>query len=58
MLGSVLRLGAATHEFRELDFAAVSNVLFSMYKGFIIRAYVQGSRSISKTTCPRRLTSF
>ncbi len=55
MLGSVLRLGAATHEFRELDFAAVSNVLFSMYKGFIIRAYVQGESEYLENNLPQAL---
>ncbi|MEL7604065.1 MAG: TetR/AcrR family transcriptional regulator [Bacillota bacterium] len=41
MIARILDEGQASGEFRRLDTAAVSDVLFSLYKGFIIRAYVE-----------------
>jgi AcrR family transcriptional regulator len=42
MIGRILEAGQAGGEFRKLDTAAVSDLIFSMYKGFIIRAYIEG----------------
>jgi len=41
MIGSILTEGQRRGEFRSMDTAAVSDVVFSMYKGFIIRAYIE-----------------
>lgn len=41
MIGRILDAGQANGEFRKLDTAAVSELIFSMYKGFIIRAYIE-----------------
>jgi hypothetical protein len=41
MIARILEEGQQSGEFRALDTAAVSDVLFSLYKGFIIRAYVE-----------------
>lgn len=55
MIESILTFGAGTGEFRELDAAAVSKLLFSMYKGFIIRAYVQGETELLGSYLPQTL---
>ena len=41
MIGRILDEGQQNGEFRKLDTAAVSDLIFSMYKGFIIRAYIE-----------------
>lgn len=41
MIASILDEGQLSGEFRVLDSAAVSDVVFTMYKGFIIRAYIE-----------------
>jgi AcrR family transcriptional regulator len=41
MIARILSEGQQNGEFRKLDAAVVSDVLFSLYKGFIIRAYVE-----------------
>ena len=41
MIGRILDEGQASGEFRKLDTAAVSELIFSMYKGFIIRSYIE-----------------
>ncbi len=41
MIARILDEGQQNGEFRKLDTAVVSDVLFSLYKGFIIRAYVE-----------------
>lgn len=42
MIERILSEGQAGGEFRRMDSAAVSDVIFSLYKGFIIRAYIEG----------------
>jgi len=41
MIAEILSLGDRTGEFRKLDTKTVSEVIFSIYKGFVIHAYVQ-----------------
>ena len=41
MIARILDEGQQSGEFRKLDATVVSDVLFSLYKGFIIRAYVE-----------------
>lgn len=41
MIGRILDEGQASGEFRRLDTDTVSELIFSMYKGFIIRAYIE-----------------
>jgi AcrR family transcriptional regulator len=41
MIARILDEGQQSGEFRKLDTETVSDVLFSLYKGFIIRAYVE-----------------
>lgn len=41
MIASILDEGQLSGEFRVLESAAVSDVVFTMYKGFIIRAYIE-----------------
>lgn len=41
LIAEILTLGEKTGEFRKLDVETVSNVIFTMYKSFIIHAYVQ-----------------
>ena len=41
MIGRILDEGQASGEFRKLETTAVSELIFSMYKGFIIRAYIE-----------------
>lgn len=41
MIARILETGIASGEFRALDTSAAAEVIFSMYKSFIIRAYVQ-----------------
>lgn len=40
MIADILERGAQSGDFRHMDAAAVADVIFSMYKSFIIRAYV------------------
>lgn len=40
MIVRILDEGQLTGEFRKLDSAAISELVFSMYKGFIIRSYI------------------
>ncbi len=42
MIERILNEGQQSGEFRSMDTASVSDVIFSMYKGFIIRAYIEG----------------
>jgi AcrR family transcriptional regulator len=49
MIARILDEGQASGEFRELDSAAVSDVLFTMYKGFIIRAYIENEDRFMET---------
>ena len=55
MIEDILDLGANTGEFRKLDSAAVSRVIFGMYKSFIIRAYVQGETEFIQENLPQTM---
>lgn len=55
MIEKILDLGARTGEFRQLDSAAVSRVIFGMYKSFIIRAYVQGETEFLEENLPQTM---
>ncbi len=55
MIADILRLGRETGEFRELDTESVSQVMFSMYKGFIIQAYVQGETEYLERRLPQTI---
>lgn len=55
MLENILKFGVQNGEFRELDTTAVSKVLFSLYKGFIIQAYVQGEGDFLEANMPQTL---
>ena len=55
MIEDILNLGAKTGEFRKLDSAAVSRVIFGMYKSFIIRAYVQGETEFIEENLPQTM---
>lgn len=55
IIEDILSLGMKTGEFRELDVKTVSEVLFSMYKGFIIHAYVQGESEFIEKNMPQTL---
>ena len=55
IIEEILSLGMRTGEFRELDVKTVSEVLFSMYKGFIIHAYVQGEAEFIEKNMPQTL---
>jgi AcrR family transcriptional regulator len=41
MIARVLDAGQQSGEFRKLDTAMVAEIIFSIYKGFIIRAYIE-----------------
>jgi len=49
MIGRILDKGQQTGEFRTLDTATVSELIFSMYKGFIIRAYIECEERFMET---------
>ena len=49
MIGRILDQGQAAGEFRKMDSAAVSELIFSMYKGFIIRAYIESEDRFMET---------
>ena len=55
LIEEILVLGASTGEFRVLDAATVAEVMFSMYKGFIIHAYVQGESEFIEKNLPQTL---
>lgn len=55
MIEDILALGAKTGEFRPLDVKAVAQVLFAMYKSFIIEAYVQGETEFLERHLPQTL---
>ena len=55
MIEDILALGAETGEFRPLDVKAVAQVLFAMYKSFIIEAYVQGETEFLERHLPQTL---
>jgi AcrR family transcriptional regulator len=49
MIGRILNEGQKSGEFRKLDSATVSELIFSMYKGFIIRAYIECEERFMET---------
>jgi hypothetical protein len=49
MIGCILDEGQASGEFRQMDTEAVSELIFSMYKGFIIRAYIECEERFMET---------
>ena len=55
LIKEILVLGAKTGEFRELDVKTVSEIMFSMYKGFIIQAYIQGESEFIEKNLPQTL---
>jgi AcrR family transcriptional regulator len=55
LIAEILKLGIQTGEFRELDVDTVSELLFSLYKGFIIHAYVQGESEFIERNLPQTL---
>jgi len=55
IISEILTLGAKTGEFRELDIKAVSDLIFAMYKSFIIHAYVQDEVEFIEKNLPQTL---
>ncbi|NCC67038.1 MAG: TetR/AcrR family transcriptional regulator [Clostridia bacterium] len=55
LIGEILSLGTKTGEFRGLDIKTVSELMFSMYKGFIIYAYIQGESEFIEKNLPQTL---
>ncbi len=55
MIARILDEGQLSGEFRTLDSAAVSDVLFTMYKGFIIRAYIENEDRFMENHLPQTL---
>lgn len=55
MVADILTLGEKTGEFRALDAATVSEVIFSIYKGFVIHAYVQDEVEFLEKNLPQTL---
>jgi len=49
LIGRILDEGQASGEFRQLNTAAVSDLIFTMYKGFIFRAYIEGEERFMET---------
>jgi len=49
MISRILEEGQTNGEFREMDTQAVSELIFSMYKGFIIRAYIECEERFMET---------
>ena len=49
MIGRILDKGQQYGEFRPLDTASVSELIFSIYKGFIIRAYIECEERFMET---------
>lgn len=52
MIGRVLAYGRETGEFRTVDEAAVSEVLFSIYKNFIIHTYINSEEDYTSNYLP------
>ncbi len=52
MIGRVLAYGRETGEFRTVDEAAVSEVLFSIYKNFIIHTYINSEEDYTSKYLP------
>lgn len=58
VIADILAYGARTGEFRQLDVASASNLIFEMYKSFIIRAYEQGEVDYLAQNLPQTLDLF
>lgn len=55
IIAEILSLGTKTGEFRELDIKTVSELVFAMYKSFIIHAYVQDEVEYVEKNLPQTL---
>lgn len=55
IIAEILSLGTKTGEFRELDIKTVSELVFAMYKSFIIHAYVQDEVQYVEKNLPQTL---
>ncbi len=55
IIAEILSLGTKTGEFRELDAKTVSELIFAMYKSFIIHAYVQDEVEFIEKNLPQTL---
>ena len=55
IIAEVLALGIKTGEFRELDIRTVSELVFALYKSFIIHAYVQDEVQYVEKNLPQAL---
>lgn len=55
MIRRILTAGAAQGRFRALDAQATAELLFAIYKGFILHAYVQGEERTLETWLPAAL---
>jgi hypothetical protein len=55
MIGRILDEGQANGEFRTLDSKVVSELIFTMYKGFIIRAYIENEERFIENYMPHAL---
>ncbi len=55
IIAEILNLGTDTGEFRKLDVKPVSEVIFAMYKGVIIHAYVQDEVEFIEKYLPQTL---
>lgn len=55
IIAEILSLGTENGEFRELDIKAVSELVFAMYKSFIIHAYIQDEVQYVEKNLPQTL---
>jgi len=55
MIAEILSFGAETGEFRTLDTQTVSEVIFAIYKGFVIHAYIQDEVAFIEKNMPQTL---
>lgn len=55
MIAEILSFGTKAGEFRKLDARTVSEVIFSIYKGFVIHAYVQDEVEFIEKNLPQTL---
>ena len=52
MRREILQLGVDAGEFREMDVGDTAEVIFSLYKSFIIQAYIQGEANYVERYMP------
>ena len=52
MIREILQLGVDAGEFREMDVGDTAEVIFSLYKSFIIQAYIQGEANYVERYMP------